>query len=129
MTNSKNNPWFGFLVAAVVGLGCLAVAPEASAQAVAPVSDIEIDGDYGPFLYRLPTIASEHGHRVDQLINWVHIFMAVLFVGWGAFFVYCLVKFRARPGHEANPKLVKAKVSKYVAKNSGAFNGALVIRP
>lgn len=127
MTNGKNNPWFWFLVAAVVGLGCLAVAPAALAQAVAPVSDIEIDGDYNPLPYQLPPIASEHGDRVDQLINWLHVFMAVLFSGWGIFFVYCLVKFRARPGHTANPVLVKAKVSKYLEVGVAIFEAVILL--
>ncbi len=47
----------------------------------------------------LPENISTHGDQIDHLINVVHYFMALLFVGWGAFFVYCLVKFRDRPGH------------------------------
>ncbi len=48
----------------------------------------------------LPELASKHGGRVDDVIGYVHILMAVLFVGWGAFFVITLVKFRA----SAHPK-------------------------
>ena len=49
----------------------------------------------------LPVDVSVHGARIDQLISVVHWFMLLLFVGWGAFFVYCLIKFRARDGHQA----------------------------
>jgi cytochrome c oxidase subunit 2 len=39
--------------------------------------------------------------------------MAVLFVGWGIFFTYCLLKFRSRSGHAAAYSQIKAKPSKY----------------
>jgi cytochrome c oxidase subunit 2 len=44
----------------------------------------------------------------------LHWFMAVLFVGWGIFFVYCLIKFRARQGHTALYMPVKAIATKYI---------------
>jgi len=42
----------------------------------------------------LPPLASAHGGQIDSLIGWVHIFMLILFVGWGGFFAYCLIRFR-----------------------------------
>jgi cytochrome c oxidase subunit 2 len=46
----------------------------------------------------LPALASAHGGQIDDMIGWVHVFMLVLFVGWGGFFLYCLVRFRrSRP--------------------------------
>ena len=42
----------------------------------------------------LPPLASANGGQIDGLIGWMHVFMLVLFVGWGGFFVYCLVRFR-----------------------------------
>ena len=42
----------------------------------------------------LPPLAAAHGGQIDSLIGWIHIFMLVLFVGWGGFFAYCLVRFR-----------------------------------
>ncbi len=50
-------------------------------------------------MWRLPIDISTHGAAVDRLIIVVHIFMAVLFVGWGIYFIYCLIRFRERPGH------------------------------
>lgn len=50
----------------------------------------------------LPPNISTHGAEIDQLISVLHWFMAVLFIGWGIYLVYCLVRFRERPGHEAN---------------------------
>ena len=43
----------------------------------------------------LPALASAHGGQIDSLIGWIHVFMLVLFVGWGGFIAYCLVRFRA----------------------------------
>ncbi|MEM9478999.1 MAG: hypothetical protein AAGA58_04970 [Verrucomicrobiota bacterium] len=40
-----------------------------------------------------PENASEHGAMVDHGLELVHWFMAVLGVGWGLFFLYCLYRF------------------------------------
>lgn len=61
----------------------------------------------------LPLDVSAHGSGIDRLIVLVHWFMAVLFVGWGFYFVYCLLRFRDRRGHQPSAKLPKAKASKY----------------
>ena len=45
----------------------------------------------------LPALASAHGGQIDEMIGWDHLFMLILFVVWGAFFVYCLVRFRRSP--------------------------------
>jgi len=62
----------------------------------------------------LPPDISVHGAGIDRLIGVLHWFMALLFVGWGIFFVYCLIKFRAREGHQALYAPVKAVVTKYL---------------
>lgn len=108
----------------VYGLAVVAPVLPAFAQAVAPVSDQKIDGEYGPTGI---TLASKEGHGIDSLINVMHIFMAVIFVGWGIFFVYCLLKFRARPDHRANPTPVKAKASKYSEIAVALFEAAVLV--
>src|SRR5256885_13775952 len=62
----------------------------------------------------LPVDVSSHGAQIDNLMAVVHWFMLLLFVGWGIFFVYCLVKFRARPGHVATYLPPKAVFPKYI---------------
>ncbi len=62
----------------------------------------------------LPPDVSVHGAKIDQLISVLHWFMLLLFVGWGIFFVYCLIRFRARPGHTALYTPVKAMATKYI---------------
>ena len=66
------------------------------------------------FRWQLPLDISEHGHRSDALIEFVHWFMAVLFIGWGIYFIYCLIRFRARAGHQPSTVLPKAKAAKWV---------------
>jgi cytochrome c oxidase subunit 2 len=56
-----------------------------------------------PYGWWLPFDASATGGGIDRLILIVHIFMALLFVGWGIYLIYVLVRFRARPGHSATP--------------------------
>src|SRR5581483_10548334 len=64
----------------------------------------------------LPPDVSVHGAKIDQLISVLHWFMALLFIGWGIFFVYCLIKFRARPGHTALYTPAKAMHIRVVAE-------------
>ena len=62
----------------------------------------------------LPPLASTHGGQIDGMIGWVHLFMLILFVGWGAFFVYCLVRFRRSRQPVANYTGVKSHTSSYL---------------
>lgn len=88
-------------------------APAAAQQATAPdTSGIEITGDYGPTLP--PNIAKQgYAQQGDRLINFLHVFMLAMFVGWSVFIAYCLVRFRQRPGSSADSRPIKAKPSKY----------------
>ena len=62
----------------------------------------------------LPELASSHGGQIDAMIGWVHVFMLILFVGWGAFFTYCLVRFRRSRQPVANYTGVKSHTSSYL---------------
>lgn len=42
----------------------------------------------------LPLNAAAHGARIDGALNWVHVLMAILFVGWILFFAFTLWRFR-----------------------------------
>jgi cytochrome c oxidase subunit II len=48
----------------------------------------------------LPVAASTHAGEIDNMISLVHWLMLVLFVGWGIYFVYVLIRFRKG----ANPR-------------------------
>jgi cytochrome c oxidase subunit 2 len=55
-------------------------------------------GKYG---WSLPVAASSYAGSIDFGIWLIHAAMLGIFALWGAFFIYLLVKFRARPGHAA----------------------------
>jgi cytochrome c oxidase subunit 2 len=48
----------------------------------------------------MPVQASQHAAEIDQMTVLVHWLMLVLFIGWGAFYIYVLFRFR----RGANPK-------------------------
>jgi len=112
----------------VVLAGFMITAPSVWGQTAVAQRDpsVQIDGVYGP---HLPPVVYEHeyGRSVDLLINLLHYFMAALFIGWGIFFLYCLMRFRARTGHQANCTLVKAKISKYLEIGVAVFEAVLLI--
>src|SRR3954464_13810856 len=62
----------------------------------------------------LPALGSAHGGQIDGLIGWTHVFMLLLFVGWGGFFVYCLARFRRSRNPVANYAAVKSHASSYL---------------
>ncbi len=62
----------------------------------------------------LPPLASEHGQRVDELNLLVHLLMLVLFVGWIAYFLYAVVRFRASRSPVASYVGAKGKASNVV---------------
>jgi len=61
-----------------------------------------------------PPGASEHAYAIDRIVDWVHILMFVLFIGWGAFFTYVLFRFRAGKNPKANYHGTGGKASKYI---------------
>jgi len=61
----------------------------------------------------LPALAAANGAQIDGLIGWTHIFMLILFVGWGGFFVYCLIRFRRSRQPVANYTGVRSHASNY----------------
>ncbi len=60
----------------------------------------------------LPPDISTHGSTIDLIIEYVHWFMVVLFIAWGSYFLYCLVRFRAGANPKATYRDAKAKPSK-----------------
>ncbi len=51
----------------------------------------------------MPVAASAHAADIDFVLLLVHGLMLVLFVGWGAYFVWALVRFRSGRQKTANP--------------------------
>lgn len=77
--------------------------------------------------YGLPPDLSAHGAGIDNLINVLHVFMTVLFVGWGIFFIITLIKFRQREGHKASYESAASKLPKMVEVVIVLFEAFLLI--
>jgi len=75
----------------------------------------------------LPDAASAHAASIDQIIGLVHWLMAILFIGWGTFFVYVLVRFRQGRNPRADYAGVKSKVSTWLEVGVAAFEAVLLI--
>lgn len=65
-------------------------------------------------LLGLPENAAAHGARIDSMMGLVHLLMLVLFVGWGVFFVYCLVRFRRGKNPRASYEGAHSHASSYL---------------
>lgn len=75
----------------------------------------------------LPFDASTHGAAIDRLIYIIHIFMAILFVGWLIYLVIALVKFRQRPGHKPVYKEHHFKTTSYIEVGVVLFEVILLV--
>jgi cytochrome c oxidase subunit 2 len=62
----------------------------------------------------LPVAASSHAGEIDQMLVLIHWLMAVLFVGWGLFFLYVLFRFRRGASPKADYTGAHGKFSKGV---------------
>ncbi|MFQ5413072.1 MAG: cytochrome c oxidase subunit II [Phycisphaerae bacterium] len=113
------------LILAAVAAALLVCVASAHAWQVTPdIGDKDVTGTYGA---GMPPDISRDGHRVDGLIDVLHWFMGILFVGWGIFFVYCLARFRQRPGQAASSNPIKAKPAKYAEVLVAAFEAVLLL--
>jgi len=60
----------------------------------------------------MPIQASTHAAEIDQMTILVHWLMLVMFVGWGAFFVFVLLRFRRGANPTADYAGAKGKFAK-----------------
>jgi heme/copper-type cytochrome/quinol oxidase subunit 2 len=56
-----------------------------------------VNADNG-YAIGLPPVASTYGGDIDALMLLMHVVMIAIFVIWGVYFTYCLIKYRARDG-------------------------------
>jgi cytochrome c oxidase subunit II len=75
----------------------------------------------------LPPLASTHGGQIDGMIGWTHVFMLALFVGWGGFFLYCLIRFRRSRHPVANYTGVKSHASNYLEVAVAVVEAVLLV--
>src|SRR3954471_1206892 len=75
----------------------------------------------------MPPAASAHAGEIDQMMVLVHWLMLVLFVGWGAFFLYVLTKFRASANPRASYVGAKGKLSKSLEVAVAVIEAVLLV--
>ncbi len=75
----------------------------------------------------LPMLASDHGKHVDDFILYVHYLMGVLFVGWLAYFLYTLFRFRAARHPKASYAGAQTHASSYIEIAVAAIEGVLLV--
>ena len=61
-----------------------------------------------------PPNASEHGYQIDHIIEFWHWFMGALFLGWSAFFVFVLWRFRKSRNPVASHEGVTSGISTHL---------------
>jgi cytochrome c oxidase subunit 2 len=75
----------------------------------------------------LPPVASEHGAALDGTLGLVHVLMGVLFVGWGAFFLFVLFRFRQRRNPTADYVGVTSKTSTWLEVGVAVAEALLLV--
>jgi cytochrome c oxidase subunit 2 len=75
----------------------------------------------------LPALAAANGTQIDNLIGWMHVFMLILFVGWGAFLTYCLIRFRRSRHPVANYTGAKSHASSYLEAGVAVVEAVLLV--
>jgi cytochrome c oxidase subunit 2 len=75
----------------------------------------------------MPPIASEHGAQIDRTLDWVHGLMAILFVGWILFFLYCLWRFRRARNPVANHTGATSHASSWLEGGVALAEGVLLV--
>ncbi|HUE49579.1 MAG TPA: cytochrome c oxidase subunit II [Candidatus Dormibacteraeota bacterium] len=61
-----------------------------------------------------PPNASSHGYQIDHIIEFCHWFMGALFLGWSAFFIFVLIRFRKRRHPIADHQGVRSGISTHL---------------
>jgi len=75
----------------------------------------------------LPPVYSETGAQVDSLIIYVHYLMVALFVGWGIFFIYTLIRFNRRAHPKADYVGVRTHASSWLEGIVAGIEAVLLI--
>ncbi len=75
----------------------------------------------------LPALASRQGAAVDNLVGLVHLLMLVLFVGWLAYFIYVLFRFRRRHHPTADHLGLRSHFSNYLEGGVALVEGLLLV--
>jgi cytochrome c oxidase subunit 2 len=75
----------------------------------------------------LPPDASAHGWEMDLTLAFIHLLMAVLFIGWSAFMAYALVRFRQGKHPRADYGGAKSRAAYYLAAAVAVIEAVILI--
>ena len=75
----------------------------------------------------MPPNASSHGYQIDHIIEFCHWFMGALFLGWSAFFIFVLIRFRKRRHPVADHHGVKSGISTHLEFSVVLIEAVLLI--
>jgi cytochrome c oxidase subunit 2 len=75
----------------------------------------------------LPVQAAAHAGEIDDMIILIHYLMFILFIGWGIYFVWVLIRFRAAANPKANYTGVTSHTSSYLEIAIAAIEAVLLI--
>ena len=78
-------------------------------------------------LLGLPVQASAHAGDIDQMIVLIHYLMFILFIGWGIYFVWVLIRFRAAAHPRADYTGVTSHTSSYLEIGVAVIEAVLLI--
>src|SRR5438093_13261039 len=73
-----------------------------------------------------PPNASSHGYQIDHILEFCHWFMAALYFGWSAFFIFVMIRFRKRRQPAADDAGVPSGISTHLGLLVGLIEAALV---
>src|SRR5438128_2753650 len=74
-----------------------------------------------------PPNASEHGYQIDHILEFAHWFMGALFIGWSAFFVFVLIRFRRSRHPKADHAGVRSGISTHLEFSVVLIEAVLLI--
>ncbi|HWP81321.1 MAG TPA: hypothetical protein VNN76_01565 [Bacteroidota bacterium] len=75
----------------------------------------------------MPIDAAAHGAEIDQMTVVMHWIMLILFIGWGLFFTYAIIRFRRTKSVRADYAGVKSHFSSYVEGAVAVVEAILII--
>ncbi len=75
----------------------------------------------------MPVLSAKSSYIVDQLNGIVHILMFLLIIGWGIFFIYCLIRFSKKNNPNANYHGVTNHYSSYAEYGIVIFEVLILI--
>jgi len=78
-------------------------------------------------LLELPIVGSQHGVDVDNFIWYVHLLMFALFVGWTAYFLYTIWRFRKSRNPKADYVGTTTHASSWIEGAVALVEGVLLI--